>query len=83
MLQKLYSSENVREPGVIRSMTTAIRDRCDESKFSFLPPTTTVTGWKVAMKEEMEAGTSASWTRPGKDAECQHYCNFTLKLGNL
>lgn len=59
MLQKLYSSENVREPGVIRSMTTAIRARCDESKFSFLPPTTTVTGWKVAKKEEMEAGTSA------------------------
>lgn len=63
----------------MRSMTTAIRDRSDESKFSFLPPTSTVTGWKVAKKEEMEAGTSASWTRSGKDAECQHYCNFALQ----
>lgn len=83
--QNLDSSENVRESGARRSLTAASGDRCDESKIFFLPPTGTVTGWRAAKEQMMEAGTSAAWTRSGKDVErqCSHYCNSAMKFGNL
>lgn len=83
--QKLDSIENVRGSQAGRSLRTATGDRCDESRIFFLPPTSTVTGWRITKEQVMEAGTFAAWTRSGKDAESQHLnsCNSALKFGNL
>lgn len=82
--QKLDSGENVRESSARRSLRTASGDRCDESRIFFLPPTSTVTGWRVAKEQVMEAGTSAAWTRSGNDAErqCSHIAILPWKYEN-